>query len=152
MSSCFFSSREKMRISFKSESKKCFKTVEPKEPVPPVIIRVALSNVDIFFLLFYKTIMLITLKNIACINLILHIIQTLVIAVCDDSVAHFLELSQIIDHKATNSLTASASVKPINSVSMFSLIAPSCSRPANSCAAFTNRSSLKSVPTMIREG
>lgn len=42
--------------------------------------------------------LLISLENIACINLILHIIQALVIAVCDDGVAHFLELSQIINH------------------------------------------------------
>ena len=44
--------------------------------------------------------MLITLKNIACINLILHIIQTLVIAVCNDSLTRFLELLQIINHNA----------------------------------------------------
>lgn len=47
MSSCFFSSREKMRISPMSVSRKCFKTVWPNEPVPPVISRVALVNVDI---------------------------------------------------------------------------------------------------------
>ena len=47
---------------------------------------------------------------------------------------------------------AIASVKPMNKVSMFSLMAPSCSRPANSCAASTRRSSFKSVPTMIRLG
>ena len=42
-------------------------------------------------------------------------------------------------------------MKPMNNVSMFSLIAPSCSRPANSWAASTKRSSLRSVPTMIRD-
>src|SRR5699024_8617264 len=48
MSSCFFSSREKMRISARSESRKCLSTVEPKEPVPPVIIRVlSLKNLDV---------------------------------------------------------------------------------------------------------
>jgi len=36
-----------MRISFKSELRKCLSTVEPNEPVPPVIIRVALLNADI---------------------------------------------------------------------------------------------------------
>ena len=49
MSSCFFSSREKMRISPMSVSRKCFKTVWPKEPVPPVISRVALVNADILY-------------------------------------------------------------------------------------------------------
>src|SRR5699024_5877005 len=43
-----------MRISFRSESRKCFRTVEPKEPVPPVIIRVALSNADILIFLLYR--------------------------------------------------------------------------------------------------
>ena len=40
MSSCFFSSREKMRISPMSLPKKCLSTVLPKLPVPPVIMRV----------------------------------------------------------------------------------------------------------------
>ena len=35
--SCFFSSRLMMRISPMSVVKKCFNTVEPKLPVPPVI-------------------------------------------------------------------------------------------------------------------
>src|SRR5574344_3128887 len=37
MSSCFFSSREKIRISFISDSKKRRKTALPKLPVPPVM-------------------------------------------------------------------------------------------------------------------
>src|SRR3546814_14968374 len=37
MSSCFFSSRLKMRISVISVAKKRFSTAFPKEPVPPVI-------------------------------------------------------------------------------------------------------------------
>ena len=37
MSSCFFSSREKMRISARSVSMKCLSTVLPNEPVPPAI-------------------------------------------------------------------------------------------------------------------
>lgn len=45
MSSCFFSSREKIRISPMSVSRKCFKTVWPKEPVPPVISRVLFLNI-----------------------------------------------------------------------------------------------------------
>ena len=49
MSSCFFSSREKMRISPMSVSRKCFKTVWPNEPVPPVISRVALVNKGISY-------------------------------------------------------------------------------------------------------
>ena len=36
-----------MRISPMSVSRKCFKTVWPKEPVPPVISRVELWNADI---------------------------------------------------------------------------------------------------------
>lgn len=60
MSSCFFSSREKMRISPISVSKKCFKTVWPNDPVPPVIRRVELWNVDIFY---FSSIILIKLKN-----------------------------------------------------------------------------------------
>ena len=44
MSSCFFSSREKMRISPMSVSRKCFKTVWPNEPVPPVISKVAFEK------------------------------------------------------------------------------------------------------------
>ena len=51
MSSCFFSSREKMRISPMSEYKKCFRTVCPKLPVPPVISRVALLKLVIVYLL-----------------------------------------------------------------------------------------------------
>ena len=47
MSSCFFSSREKMRIWPISVVRKCLRTVLPNEPVPPVIIRVALVNADI---------------------------------------------------------------------------------------------------------
>ena len=47
MSSCFFSSREKIRISLRSESRKCLRTVEPKEPVPPVIISVAFEKLFI---------------------------------------------------------------------------------------------------------
>ena len=43
---------------------------------------------------------LVTLENISRVNFLFHIIQTLVIAVCDDGVAHFLELRQIIDHGA----------------------------------------------------
>ena len=50
------------------------------------------------------------------------------------------------------SLTASASVKPMIRVSIFSLIAPSCSRPAKVLAAFTRRALSTSVPTMIRLG
>ena len=52
MSSCFFSSREKMRISPMSVARKCFKTVWPNEPVPPVIMSVALVNADIILHLF----------------------------------------------------------------------------------------------------
>ena len=37
ISSCFFSSRLKIRISEISEFKKCFRTAFPNEPVPPVI-------------------------------------------------------------------------------------------------------------------
>lgn len=36
MSSCFFSSLEKIRISLMSDSKKRRKTALPKDPVPPV--------------------------------------------------------------------------------------------------------------------
>ena len=45
MSSCFFSSRLNILISFKSELIKCFKTALPKEPVPPVIIRTLSLNI-----------------------------------------------------------------------------------------------------------
>ena len=41
----------------------------------------------------------IALKNISCVYFIIHIIQALVVAVCDDSVAHFLELIQIVDNQ-----------------------------------------------------
>ena len=41
---CFFSSRLKMRISRKSESRKRRSTALPKEPVPPVIKSTLLSN------------------------------------------------------------------------------------------------------------
>ena len=51
-----------------------------------------------------------------------------------------------------NSFTASASVNPINNVSISSLMAPSCNSDANVCAASTNLSSSISVPTMILEG
>ena len=50
ISSCFFSSQLKMRISSMSLCKKCFKTVLPNEPVPPVMSRVAPLNVDMVFL------------------------------------------------------------------------------------------------------
>ena len=36
----FTTSLENIRISARSESKKCFSTVEPNDPVPPVIINV----------------------------------------------------------------------------------------------------------------
>ena len=52
MSSCFFSSREKMRISARSVFMKCLSTVLPNEPVPPVIIRVlSLKVVESFIYL-----------------------------------------------------------------------------------------------------
>ena len=41
MSSCFFSSLEKIRICATSEQIYCLSTVLPKDPVPPVIKRVA---------------------------------------------------------------------------------------------------------------
>src|SRR5262252_1254380 len=44
MSSCFFSSRLKMRISRSPELRKRRTTALPNEPVPPVISRVWLSN------------------------------------------------------------------------------------------------------------
>src|SRR5229473_8562642 len=44
MSSCFFSSREKIRISRMSESSSDPRTAVPKVPVPPVISSVALLN------------------------------------------------------------------------------------------------------------
>ena len=54
MSSCFFSSREKMRISARSVFTKCLSTVLPKLPVPPVIMRVLPVNavVDFIYLSF----------------------------------------------------------------------------------------------------
>ena len=44
------------------------------------------------------------------------------------------------------------SVKPMKRVSMFSLMAPSCSSAANSWAAATRCASSGSVPTMMRDG
>ena len=44
MSSCFFSSRLKMRISRRSEARKRRRTALPNEPVPPVISRVLSLN------------------------------------------------------------------------------------------------------------
>ena len=37
-------------------------------------------------------------EQVSCIYFFFHIIKALVIAVCNDGVAHFLELSQIVDH------------------------------------------------------
>lgn len=51
MSSCFFSSRLKILISDMLVCRKCFRTVCPKEPVPPVISSVELLNELIFILL-----------------------------------------------------------------------------------------------------
>src|SRR5690349_12410738 len=45
MSSCFFSSRLKMRISFTSVSRKRRRTALPKEPVPPVISNTLPENI-----------------------------------------------------------------------------------------------------------
>ena len=45
------SSRVKVLISLRSEIRKRLRTMEPKEPVPPVIIKVALVNADIFVIL-----------------------------------------------------------------------------------------------------
>ena len=53
MSSCFFSSREKMRISPRSVSTKCLSTVLPKLPVPPVIMRVLPANEAIYLFSFF---------------------------------------------------------------------------------------------------
>ena len=47
MSSCFFSSRLKIRISAISESKKRPNTALPNEPVPPVINKVLFKNIYI---------------------------------------------------------------------------------------------------------
>src|SRR5579862_3404508 len=44
MSSCFFSSRLKTRISAKSESSRRVSTALPNEPVPPVIRRILSLN------------------------------------------------------------------------------------------------------------
>ena len=66
ISSCFFSSREKIRISPISLVKKCFNTVFPKEPVPPLIIKVAPLNDDIK-ISFYKRISYTHCINISCI-------------------------------------------------------------------------------------
>lgn len=41
---------------------------------------------------------LITLENISRVNFLFHIIKALVVTVCNDGVAHFLELRQIVDH------------------------------------------------------
>ena len=46
MSSCFFSSRLKMRISAIFELRNCFKTALPNEPVPPVIRRHLDANIE----------------------------------------------------------------------------------------------------------
>ena len=43
---------------------------------------------------------LVTLENISRVNFLFHIIKALVIAVCDDGVAHFLELGKVVDHGA----------------------------------------------------
>ncbi len=47
MSSCFFSSRLKMRISAKSEVRKRDSTALPNEPVPPVMRRTLSLNMGI---------------------------------------------------------------------------------------------------------
>ena len=47
MSSCFFSSREKIRISLMSLFKKRRRTALPKLPVPPVINKTLSWNTDI---------------------------------------------------------------------------------------------------------
>lgn len=54
MSSCFFSSREKMRISAMSVLRKRLRTALPKLPVPPVIISVfpAKMLIIVYLLLF----------------------------------------------------------------------------------------------------
>jgi hypothetical protein len=44
ISSCFFSSLEKILISFKSESKNISRTLFPKEPVPPAFTWVSASS------------------------------------------------------------------------------------------------------------
>ena len=45
MSSCFFSSRLRMRISRRSDARKRRRTALPNEPVPPVISRVRFLNI-----------------------------------------------------------------------------------------------------------
>ena len=47
MSSCFFSSRLKMRISRSPEWRNLSRTAFPKEPVPPVMRRTLPSNIPI---------------------------------------------------------------------------------------------------------
>ena len=49
MSSCFFSSRERMRISLMSVFKKRSTTAWPKEPVPPVMRRTLSLSIFIRF-------------------------------------------------------------------------------------------------------
>src|SRR5712664_4133690 len=46
MSSCFFSSRLKIRISPTSVSRSRFSTALPNDPVPPVIIKVLFLNMN----------------------------------------------------------------------------------------------------------
>ena len=50
MSSCFFSSRLRMRISLMSESRKQRSTALPNEPVPPVISNILSLNTDMLWL------------------------------------------------------------------------------------------------------
>ena len=52
MSSCFFSSLLKMRISFISESRNLSRTALPNEPVPPVIKSIlSLNNLFIIIII-----------------------------------------------------------------------------------------------------
>ena len=53
-----------MRISPISVSRKCFNTVWPKEPVPPVISRVALTNIGISLTPLHYFSLLILIRNV----------------------------------------------------------------------------------------
>lgn len=89
---------------------KCFKTVEPNEPVPPVITKVLFLNASLilFMVIFllahisalYIFIFLIATENIASVYFIFYIIQTKAITAsymaCDYTFSHMLIFIRIM--------------------------------------------------------
>ena len=88
---CFDSSEcEQARASLNKRSTK----FEPINPALPVTNIVFILQSSIFNLQFYS----VSLKNVSCIDLLLNIIQSLVVAIGNNGIALLLELIEVVHY------------------------------------------------------